>query len=414
MRILLCGINYAPDLIGVPKYNTELSEGLAALGHEVRIVTAPPYYPAWKVPDAYRSYSYRNETVAGVRIVRAPIYVPQTPSGAKRLLHHASFALTSAPALLGAAWRWRPHVVFSVAPSLMSSPLAALAARRAGATSWLHIQDFEVDAAFELGLLSNARMRNTMFAVERSILKSFDRVSTISPQMMRGLERKAVPPEKIRELRNWIDIRTITPGDRMTPCRAELEYGENDIVALYSGNMSSKQGLELILDAARELERDSPNLRFIMCGEGPQKSALQAMASGLRNTRFLDLQPNDKFAQLLNTADIHIIAQRAEAADLVLPSKLGGILASGRPVIAMAAPGTGLWNEIRGAGIAVPPGEVRDLASALRKLSADHVLRGALGFAARKLAEQRWDRTAIIKNLEGELIEAGAGASRSV
>lgn len=237
MRILLCGINYAPDLIGVAKYNVELCEGLAALGHEVRVVTAPPYYPAWEVPAPYRGLRYSTENMHDVTVRRAPIYVPKKPSGLKRLLHHASFALTSSVPLLDTTRKWRPHIVFSVAPSLMSTALAARLAHYYGATSWLHIQDFEVDAAFELGLLSNKQLRNAMFAIERSVLKSFDRVSTISPQMVRGLERKGVPTERIRELRNWIDISRIVPGDRMTSLRAELGYKASDVIALYSGKI---------------------------------------------------------------------------------------------------------------------------------------------------------------------------------
>jgi colanic acid biosynthesis glycosyl transferase WcaI len=117
MRILMVGINYAPDLIGVAKYNTELCEALASLGHDVRIVTAPPYYPEWTVPAAYRGWFYRSETVSNVAITRSPIYVPNTPSGARRLVHHASFALTSAWPVISQALRWRPDIVFSVAPS---------------------------------------------------------------------------------------------------------------------------------------------------------------------------------------------------------------------------------------------------------------------------------------------------------
>ena len=414
MRVLVCGINYAPDLIGVAKYNTEMCEGLAAQGHEVRVVTAPPYYPAWHVPADYRGFRYRDETRAGIPLTRTPIYVPGVPSVAKRLLHHASFAATSAPALLNAARRWRPETILSIAPSLMSSAMAARAARWFGAVSWLHIQDFEVDAALELGILTNAKLRGAMFAVERHILRSFDRVSTISPQMMRGLERKGVASNRTRELRNWIDTHDITPGDRMTALRSELGFAASDVVVLYSGNMSSKQGLELIVDAARELNQHAGNIRFVLCGEGPQKSALEEMAHGLGNTCFLGLQPADKFAQLLNTADVHVIPQRAEAADLVLPSKLGGILASGRPVVAMAASGTGLANEVDGAGLAVKPGNAAELKAALLTLSRDTGLRATLGAAARQRAEQRWDRSAILKNLGQELADARAEKTGSV
>src|SRR3954471_9234228 len=118
MRVLLVGINYAPDLIGVAKYNTELCESLAAEGHDVRVITAPPYYPSWKIPGSFKSSYFRSNFVDGVRVRRTPIYVPGHPTGAKRLVHHASFALSSAVPLLMEALSWRPDVMIAVAPSL--------------------------------------------------------------------------------------------------------------------------------------------------------------------------------------------------------------------------------------------------------------------------------------------------------
>jgi colanic acid biosynthesis glycosyl transferase WcaI len=183
-RILLCGINYAPDLIGVAKYTTEMCGWLTKNGHDVHVVTAPPYYPEWTIRPDSRIWLYRSEVRNGVSLLRAPIYVPKTPSGATRLLHHASFALTSAGPVLSAALRIRPHLMFCVAPSLMSAAVVALTARRIKAASWLHLQDFEIDAAFDLGILRNQHLRRPMLSVERRILRAFDRVSTIAPQMV--------------------------------------------------------------------------------------------------------------------------------------------------------------------------------------------------------------------------------------
>lgn len=404
MRILLVGINYAPDLIGVAKYNTELCEALAAAGHEVRVITAPPYYPEWDVPKAYRNWFYRSDVINNVSITRAPIYVPKKPSGAKRLVHHFSFALTSAGAVISEALRWRPDVVFSVAPSLMSAALTAWIARRTGAFSWLHVQDFEVDAAFDLGILSNKGLRSRMVAVERSILRSFDVVSTISPQMLDRLAYKGVDPERIREFRNWTDTKQIAPSDGSTSFRKELGLQETDFVGLYSGTMSNKQGLDLIVEAAGQVQHKSPNIRFILSGEGPHKATLQGLAAGLTNIQFLGLQPDDHFAELLRTADFHLIPQRAEAADLVLPSKLGGIFATGRPVIAMSRPDAGLAREVTGAGLVVPPGDTGALVAAIRLLAGDASLCAALGKGARAAALARWDKTAILKALEQTLL----------
>jgi colanic acid biosynthesis glycosyl transferase WcaI len=405
MRILVVGINYAPDLIGVAKYNTELCEALAAAGHEVRVVTAPPYYPAWFVPKAHRRWFYRTETINGALVRRSPIYVPRVPTGAKRLLHHASFALSSVWPVVSAAIGWRPDVVFSAAPSLMSAPFSAWIARRVGAFSWLHVQDFEVDAAFDLGLLSNKYLRDRMFAAESAILRSFDCVSSISPQMLKRLASKGVMPEKIREFRNWTDTSQIRPGDRQSAFRKRLGLEDSQFVGLYSGTMSNKQGLDLVIEAARPLQHSDPNVRFVLCGEGPHRATLQGMAAGLNNVQFLGLQPDDRFAALLGMADFHLIPQKVEATDLVLPSKLGGIFATGRPVIAMSRPDTGLATEVADAGLVIPPGDATALAAAVSKLADDPDLCRSLGEGARKTALARWDKTAILGAVEQAMVE---------
>lgn len=403
MRILLVGINYAPDLIGVAKYNTELCESLAADGHEVQVITAPPYYPAWRIPDGYRSFFLGSSEQSGVNVLRVPIYVPSNPSGAKRLLHHASFALSSAGPVLAKAIAWKPDVMISVAPSLMSAAFVAFVARFTGAKSWLHVQDFEVDAAFDLGLLKTQGLRKPMLFAEQKILKAFDRVSTISPQMMQRLRSKGLALEKLREIRNWIDTAAIVPGDRNTRFRQELNLGADDLVGLYSGTMSNKQGLDLILAAATTIERERPHVKFLLCGEGPHKQQLIEMAAGRSNIQFIGLQPNDRFSELLATADFHLIPQKAEAADLVLPSKLGGILSSNRPVIAMAADGTGLADEVRDVGLVVAPGDAAALASAICELDSNRRFGEVFGNNARKRAIERWDRRAIVDGWTREM-----------
>lgn len=406
MRIMMIGINYAPDLIGVAKYNTELCESLAAAGHDVLVVTAPPYYPDWKIPPEYRSGWYRRQSLNGVTIIRAPIYVPSRPSGIKRLLHHASFLASAAIPAVSTALRWRPDVVFAVAPSLLSAPIAAVVARMTGAASWLHVQDLELDAALELRMLGKTgAARKLMLGAERLILGLFDRISTISPQMMDCLQRKGIAPERLGKFRNWIDTGVIVPGSNQTRLRAmDLRLKPTDIVALYSGAMSNKQGLELIVEAAAATASSHPSLQYVLCGNGPVKPALTRMAEGLNNVHFLDLQPSERFSELLSTADIHLLPQKVQVSDLMLPSKLAGMLASGRPVVAMAAPGTGIALETEGAGLVVPPGDAQALASAIVMLAGDEALRVHLGTVARVRAELKWDRASIVSSFEREFL----------
>jgi len=417
MRVLVVGINYSPDFMGVARYNTELCEALSLYGHDVRMITAPPYYPEWKIPEAYRTFFLRFEERNGVSIVRAPIYVPSMPSGAKRLIHHASFAASSALCTCWIALKWRPELIISVAPSLMSAPIASCVSRLIGAASWLHIQDLEIDAAFDLGLLRSKYLRKLMLAIERRIVRSFDRVSTISPSMRRRLSTKGVDELKLREIRNWIDLSGLSFQEGSADPRFEFDFQSSDLIGLYSGTMSNKQGLEAIVQAACELEYSQPNVKFVLCGEGPHKERLQTLAAGLKNIKFINFQPPERFSQLLLAADFHIIPQKAEAADLVLPSKLGGIFASGRPVIVMADPETGLAQEVEGAGLVIRPGVARELSNAVVQLATNPDLRSVLGENGRTRATERWDKKAIISLLNAEideLINSGSKFEKSV
>lgn len=195
MKLLIYGLNFAPELTGIGKYTGEMVRWLAQRGHDVRVVTAPPYYPEWQVQAGYSSARYSRErwqAEGGEALVwRAPLWVPKKPSGAKRIVHLASFAASSLPVMLS-QWRWSADVVFTVMPTLLCAPAALLTARLMGAKSWLHIADFEVDAAFDMGILRSRGARRAALAFERGLLRRFDRVSTISERMMERLAAKGV------------------------------------------------------------------------------------------------------------------------------------------------------------------------------------------------------------------------------
>ncbi|HZF46892.1 MAG TPA: glycosyltransferase, partial [Sphingomonadaceae bacterium] len=177
-------------------------------------------------------------------------------------------------------------------------------------------------------------------------------------------------------------------------------------VALYSGNIANKQGIELVIEAARLLQsRD--DLTFVICGEGPNRARLEAEAAALPNMRLHDLQPRERLGELLGMATVHLLPQLAGAADLVLPSKLTNMLASGRPVVATADPGTGLADEVDGVGMVTPPGDAAAFAGAIASLVDDPESAARLGKAARERAEQRWSRKAILRGFiekSGEIL----------
>ncbi|HEY2892123.1 MAG TPA: WcaI family glycosyltransferase, partial [Dongiaceae bacterium] len=180
MRILIHGLNYAPEPTGIGKFTGEMAEWLAGRGHRVQVVTTPPYYPDWRIGAGYSSWGWRHETIAGVDIYRCPLYVPNKPRGTTRLLHLLSFAASSLPVAMARSLIFRPDVVITIAPALVSVPGSWIAARLAGARAFLHIQDFEIDAAFALGIVSGGPVRRLALALESWLLRRFDAVSSIT------------------------------------------------------------------------------------------------------------------------------------------------------------------------------------------------------------------------------------------
>ncbi|MCT0200805.1 WcaI family glycosyltransferase [Synechococcus sp. CS-1325] len=416
MRLLILGLNYAPEPVGIGRYTGELASWLAARGHQLQVITAPPYYPQWQLQPPFRNrYAVEHTGEFGqgsLLIRRCPLWVPHLPSTIKRLVHLASFAFSSAFPLLGQL-RHPPDKLLVIAPAfcctvpaLLFTALARLRGRPVPAV--LHIQDFELDAAFELGFLAGGPVRTCAEAIERVFLQGFTAVSTISPAMCARLALKGVASRRIWLFPNWVDCAAIEPlaSPAQLAWRQELAIPADAVVALYSGSMNCKQGLEVLADTALQLA-DHPRLHWIFCGEGPTRAAFEAACGSLPRVRFLPLQPAECFSALLQLADIHLLPQQAGAADVVMPSKLLAMLASGRPVLATAERQTGLAAVITGAspcGMVTPPGDANSLAVAARELADNPALRSLMGGAARQRALRDWDRDAVLSKFEDNLI----------
>ena len=406
MKILIYGLNFRPESVGIGKYSSEMASFLANRSHNVRVITSQPYFPAWSIFNSYRN-QFSTEILDGILINRCPLWIPRRPTGLTRLLHLSSFALSSFWLLL-IQLRWHPDVVITVAPAFFCAPGALLFGRLCGrrTISWLHIQDFELDAAFELGLLNGRFLRLIAELFERLLLRSFDLVSSISFSMVNRLKSKGVNPNRAVLLSNWVDLKDIRPclgSSRLTNCyRRELNIGPDQLVLMYSGSMNKKQGLDLLVDVIHLLA-DVPNLVWLFAGDGPSKAELVAATHGLSHVHHLPLQPNDCLNDWLNAADVHLLPQRSEAADLVLPSKLLGMLASGRPVVASSPPGTELALLTEQVGACVPPGDASAFASSLRQLIHSPQRREALGSKARLLAEERFGMDAVLIPFEKHL-----------
>ena len=408
-------------MTGIGKYTGEMAAWLSARGHRVRVVTAPPYYPAWKVSKEYQGRGYLTEGggpegdgVGEPLVFRCPLYVPAKPTGLKRMRHLFSFMLSSLPVLLRevlAPNGTSPDVIWTVEPTFFGAPWALLAARLSQAPAWLHVQDFEVDAAFELGMLPREGPVHTIAVLlEQSFSRAFQRVSSISVRMLERSLSKGVTPDRIVLFPNWVDVDLVKPQPvgSANPFRTGLGL-EGKTVLLYSGNMGNKQGLEM-LPLMANLLQDLTDVHFVLCGEGAFRGRMEEMCMNLPNVTLLPLQPLESLNDLLGCADIHLLPQRADAADLVMPSKLTGMLSSGRPTLATAAPETQVGGVVGGGadgrspcGLVVPAGDLVAATNAVRQLVADPEWRQQLGENARRYAVAHLGREQVLEQFERDL-----------
>jgi len=407
MKILVYGINFSPELTGIGKYTGEWVHWLSAQNHECRVITTPPYYPAWKIGKGFSPFSFTKEKQQNLIIYRCPLWVPQKPKIISRLVHLFSFTLSSFPVLMSQL-AWKPDVIICIAPSFFCAPQAMLFSKLIRAKSWLHFQDFEICAMFGTGMLSSMQKLNNMaHAVQSLFTRRFDRISTISHTMCNSAKKRKVSLDPVIFFPNWVDINFITPRANGITFRQKWGIDNNTKVVLYSGNLGKKQGLELIVEAAGRLTKEK-SILFIIVGDGAHRSTLQKMVTRkkLPNIRFYPLQPYELLPDLLKFADIHLIIQKKGTGDSFLPSKLTSILSVGGHSIITAEKGTELHHIVKkhpGIGRVIPPKNPEFLATEIVNLLADN--RSSYNAVARNYAETNLGKEAVLSRFEKELTQ---------
>lgn len=409
-RILMITSNYAPEPNGVGKYNGELVRWLAARGYDCTVLTTYPYYPDWKISSTYHSkkYFFSRETILEggrpVCVYRCPHYVPALPSGRKRVLQDVTFSLSASGKMLHLLLQRRFDVVISVAPSFHLGLLAAGYKALRRSRFIYHIQDMQIEAARNLGMLRSSWLLQQLFRLEKYILRRADVVSSISPQMVSSIAGKAA--REVRLFPNWVDVERYFPLDNRSALKEQFGFAASEKVILYSGALGEKQGLETLLLAARQL-RQQPHIRFVICGDGPYRQQLETLAAEwqLPHVRFMPLQPAARFNGFLNMADLHLVIQKGQASDLVMPSKLTTILAVGGVAIVTANEGSGLHELINHhrIGICVRADDAAALSEAIvRGLEEENSIIAA---KARRYAQEQLAIGHIMERFEREILQ---------
>jgi len=318
---------------------------LAENGYDCTVITSYPYYPEWKVQPPYdrKKNWYTKEKQGKLTVYRCPQYVPAKPTGKTRIMLDFSFAVSAFFKLLTLLPRKKYDVVITVVPPFHLGLLAVIYKKLRGAKVFYHIQDMQIEAARDLKMIASPKLINLLFKMERYIFRQADMVGSISDGMMKKIQEKA--KKDIFFFPNWVDVNKFHPIEERLLLKTEYGFAATDKIVLYSGAIGEKQGLESILHAAQTLKADR-HLKFLICGSGPYKERLvkQAEEMGLENVIFFPLQPIERFNHFLNMADVHLVIQKANASDLVMPSKLTTILAVGGLALITANSGTSLHD----------------------------------------------------------------------
>lgn len=327
-HITFIGLNFYPEITAIGLYSTQLAQYLEDHNIQLDIITAFPYYPQWKIAKEYQNKkSYLKEELGTINVYRYKQYVPKNPTFFKRIIHILSFTW-------GSFWNlWKIKecdIVISIVPFTSSTLLGYIQKRRFNATSWIHIQDFEFDAAFQSGLTKSGEEKGGMVYrllmwIEKSLFSKADKVSTISHTMIKKLEKKTTAPTYF--LPNWIDEKQIDPAF----AKAHPYLKSSKFKILYSGNIGDKQDWEFFIKFARAI--DTERFEIIIVGDGSKRVWLEEAIAAYSNITMYAPVAYEELSDLLCSADVHILFQKPEVLDTVMPSKILGMMASAKPSI---------------------------------------------------------------------------------
>lgn len=400
MRILAINQFYAPDEAATSQLLTDLCEDLACQGDEVSVIASRGgYLGGNKLPD--------EETIRGVRVFRPWATSFGKGSIPRRLADYGSFFAT---AIAKAVTVSRPDVILALTtpPLIATGAMAVARARRIPLVAW--VQDIYPQIAIELGVLRERHPAVPL--LNRAALgtyRSSQAIVALSQGMADRLADFGAPRDRLHVIPNWADGRALVPVSADTAFRKEHGL-EGKFVVMYSGNLGAAHDAKTMIEAARRLEKRAPHVVFVIVGDGIRRAEAQRLAEGLGNVRFLPYQPRERLVESLASADVHLVTLREGFEGLLVPSKMYGALACGRPVFFVGPSGCEVARAIReeGIGWAGRPGDAEGLATAIEKASEIRGEHEALSSRAREVFEARYDRPVAVAKWK-RVLEQAAG-----
>jgi colanic acid biosynthesis glycosyl transferase WcaI len=404
MRVIVWGINYAPEITGIAPHNVTLCEFLQRYGHDVEMVTTFAYYPAWRKRPEDRHLLCRTDRINDVPVHRCWHFVPRRVFAWKRIVHEATFVLISTMRILLLR---RPDVYVVVSPPLLLGAAGWVVATLKHAPFMFHVQDLQPDAAVDLGMLRTGLFTRALYWLEAFAYKHATRISGISGEIVDAFRGKGVPDRKLILFPNAV----VLPADTDIPVRgkfrAKHHFAADDFLAVYAGNLGVKQGLDILLDAA-DLLGGGKKIRIVIAGDGAAREELENEIRDRNNMSMLPLQYGTDYKELLVDADISLITQQGGSRNAFFPSKLLITLAYSCPIVTVADEESALARAVANGqcGKNILPGHAEQLANCLQKLSEDRQQLRHWGANGRAYVEQ-FEQRRVLEKFLGELKSLG-------
>ncbi|STD11176.1 GDP-mannose-dependent alpha-(1-6)-phosphatidylinositol monomannoside mannosyltransferase [Dermatophilus congolensis] len=393
MKILVVAVNYDPEPTGIAPYVAGLARGLRAQGHDARVITGIPHYPQWRNYTGFRRWR-RDEVIDGVPVRRVRHVVPAGGIGVGRILLELSFAA----GVLGSSWG-RPDVVLTVSPPLLASAAVVAKAKLLGVPSALWSQDLYTRGMAELDAAGSWKVRVAK-GLEGAVYRAADGVVAIGERFRTfAVSELGVPAERVSVHGNWSHVQAASSQDGQR-FRERMGWGDRPVF-MHSGAMGNKQGLEVVVEAAKVAQSRQSRALFVLTGDGSERARLEELAGDCANISFVDPLPDEDFRAALAAADVLVLNEKPGVAEMAVPSKLSTYFNAGKPVVAAVyALGTAAGLvERAGAGVVVVPGAAADLLEAAEGLVADPARAAELGVAGREFAQSHLGEGAAVRGI---------------
>ena len=409
MNILMLTTVFPPEVRSAALLMGELAESLAHRGHRVTVITSAAEGAVR--PRKTSLLGIFVEDRCGVRVIRIPnfaihrTHAPAFLRGLGQILNAFAF-------LLAALCVKDVQVTLAYSPPLALGIVGALLHRLKRIPHVLNVQDLVPQYAIDLGILKNRSLIRLLKEIERTVYRNVQLITVHSRGNAEYMAREGVASQKVAVVPNWVDTRLIRPASRETAYRQKAGL-QGKFVVLFAGMLGFAQDVDTIVEAGTFL-RSHRDILLLIVGDGVEKERLKEKARclGLENVRFMPVVSNREYPEVVASADLCLATLQKSLLCPVVPSKLLGYMAAGKPIVASFPEGGDAPRVIReaGCGICVPPGDPARLAQAIAEAVANPAECRAWGERGRQFVETHHDRSGVVAQYES-LFEQFTGGS---